>query len=101
MGPASRRATRMPRSVRTLTAVPPPAPDPMTTTSYVWGLRVICNILWGTLIEYIIRRMGRRADIMMVVTHRGVIPATAGQPQGGRNGFDGIESWWGGVPGSE
>src|ERR1700730_4120681 len=44
MGPASRRATLMPRSVRTLTAVPPPAPEPITTTSKTWGLRLTWNM---------------------------------------------------------
>src|SRR4051794_17154072 len=44
MGPASRSATLRPLSVRTLTAVPPPAPDPTTTTSNTWGVRVICSI---------------------------------------------------------
>src|ERR1700689_2869595 len=34
----------MPASVRTLTAVPPPAPEPITTTSKIWGVRETCNM---------------------------------------------------------
>ena len=30
-----------------------------------------------------------------------VVPAIQPRLMWGRNGFDGIESWWGGVPGSE
>src|SRR5579863_9718753 len=43
IGPASRRVTLTPRSARTLVTVPPPAPEPMMTTSATGALR----ITWG------------------------------------------------------
>src|SRR5580704_5138999 len=42
-GPASRRVTLTPRSARTLVTVPPPAPEPIITTSATGALR----ITWG------------------------------------------------------
>ena len=41
MGPASSKVTLTPKSVRTLVTVPPPAPEPITTTSCTCGLRRI------------------------------------------------------------
>src|SRR2546430_16767641 len=38
IGPASSSVTLTPRSVSTLVTVPPPAPDPITTTSCTSGL---------------------------------------------------------------
>ena len=43
IGPASSSRTDMPRSARTLVTVPPPAPDPITTTSCVVVLAVTCD----------------------------------------------------------
>ena len=45
MGPASSKATETPRSVKTLVTVPPPAPEPMMTTSYTGEPRLIWNML--------------------------------------------------------
>src|SRR5580692_10158918 len=57
MGPASSSATERPRSVSTLTAVPPPAPEPTTATSNTCGVRVICSI--SSLRVYLTPRLGR------------------------------------------
>src|SRR6516225_1393069 len=45
MGPASRRVTLIPRSASTFVTVPPPAPDPITTTSWTGALRITCAML--------------------------------------------------------
>ena len=42
IGPASSMSTLAPAWVRTIAAIPPPAPEPMTQTSYVVRLRMIC-----------------------------------------------------------
>src|SRR5512134_2500463 len=45
IGPASISRTLMPRSARTLVTVPPPAPDPMITTSWTVVLEIPCAML--------------------------------------------------------
>jgi hypothetical protein len=42
IGPASSITTFAPACASTMAAMPPPAPDPMTQTSYAVRLRMIC-----------------------------------------------------------
>src|SRR4249920_326420 len=44
IGPASSSRTEIPRSARTFVTVPPPAPDPITTTSCVGVLAESCDM---------------------------------------------------------
>ena len=48
IGPASSSRTEIPRSASTFVTVPPPAPEPITTTSWTVVLVVTCAILMSS-----------------------------------------------------